>query len=239
MRPLYWPRPRVRKATASGRGKGAGGVAAPSGGDAQCGRTSSQAAPVSAWLNRLLILAGAAVVLTAAVQGYMVVQSLPVQRISVTGELEHTQAQAVQDMVQPAWREVSSMLTCSRYAGSWRACPGFTRPGAAQVAQCAGNPCGGATAYCALGRDGFLNHEGGCSTRTDGDWESLPLLDGPEGSALRWWRSTSGWWKFWRHWISAVEQLSVDERGQVEAVLVAGCNWSWEVMIFWSACSAS
>ena len=28
------------------------------------------------------------------------VQSLPVQRISVTGELEHTQAQVVQDIVQ-------------------------------------------------------------------------------------------------------------------------------------------
>ena len=55
----------------------------------------------SVWLNRLLILLGAAVVLTAGIKAFVTVQSLPVQRISVTGELEHTQAQLVQDIVQP------------------------------------------------------------------------------------------------------------------------------------------
>ena len=59
------------------------------------------ARPSSAWLNRLLILLGAALVLAVATKAFITVQSLPVQRISVTGELEHTQAQAVQDMVQP------------------------------------------------------------------------------------------------------------------------------------------
>ena len=64
------------------------------------GKGKSGGAP-SVWFNRLLILLGAAVVFTAALKAVITVQSLPVQRISVTGELEHTQAQAVQDMVQP------------------------------------------------------------------------------------------------------------------------------------------
>ena len=53
-----------------------------------------------AWLNRILVLLGAGIVLIAATKAYITVQSFPVQRISVTGELEHTQAELVQDMVQ-------------------------------------------------------------------------------------------------------------------------------------------
>ena len=56
----------------------------------------------SAWLNRLLVLAGVGVVLAAAVQAYMALERIPVQRISVTGELEHTRSEVVQEMVQPA-----------------------------------------------------------------------------------------------------------------------------------------
>ena len=54
------------------------------------------------WLNRFLVLLATVVVLTVATKGFLKLQSLPVQRISVTGELEHTQAQVVQDIVQPS-----------------------------------------------------------------------------------------------------------------------------------------
>ncbi|MBP6724976.1 MAG: hypothetical protein KA137_09050, partial [Halioglobus sp.] len=40
----------------------------------------------SAWLNRIIILAGAGVVLAAALQAYITLQSIPVQHVTVTGE---------------------------------------------------------------------------------------------------------------------------------------------------------
>ena len=64
-------------------------------------RKSKSSGRASVWFNRFLVLGAVAVVLVAGTKGFMVVQSLPVQRISVTGELEHTQAQVVQDIVQP------------------------------------------------------------------------------------------------------------------------------------------
>ena len=45
----------------------------------------------SAWLNRIIILAGAGFVLVAALKAYITLQSIPVQHVTVTGELEHTQ----------------------------------------------------------------------------------------------------------------------------------------------------
>ena len=56
----------------------------------------------SAWLNRLIILTGAGVVMVAALQAYITLQSIPVQHITVTGELEHTRTSLIQDMIQPA-----------------------------------------------------------------------------------------------------------------------------------------
>jgi len=52
-----------------------------------------------AWLNWLLILVGAGVVIAAAVQAYSTLQSIPVQHIVVTGQLEHTRTEALQEMV--------------------------------------------------------------------------------------------------------------------------------------------
>lgn len=49
----------------------------------------------SAWLNRIIILVGVGVVLIAALQAYISLQSVPVQRVTVTGELEHTQTELI------------------------------------------------------------------------------------------------------------------------------------------------
>ena len=56
--------------------------------------------PPSLWLNRLLVLFAGVVVVSAAYQGYRTLEALPVQLITVTGQLEHTQAEEVQDLVQ-------------------------------------------------------------------------------------------------------------------------------------------
>ena len=55
-----------------------------------------------AWLNRILVLLAAGVVMVAVLQAWITLQQIPVERISVTGEMTHTRATAVQDMVQPA-----------------------------------------------------------------------------------------------------------------------------------------
>ncbi|MEP1593647.1 MAG: hypothetical protein ABJK20_03710, partial [Halieaceae bacterium] len=57
---------------------------------------------MSTWLNRLLILLGSVVVLGAGVQAYLTLQALPVTQISVTGKLEHTRKDEIQQLIQPA-----------------------------------------------------------------------------------------------------------------------------------------
>ena len=54
-----------------------------------------------AWLNRILILAGGGVVLVAGLQALVALQSIPVEQITVTGKLEYTRAEEVQELVQP------------------------------------------------------------------------------------------------------------------------------------------
>ncbi|HEY6130699.1 MAG TPA: cell division protein FtsQ/DivIB, partial [Halioglobus sp.] len=73
------------------------------------------------------------------------------------------------------------------------------------------------------GQDGFLNHEGEVfHSEKSGDWDSLPLLLGPEGSA----QSLMGKYQRLVEMLAplnlSVEQLAVDERGQMEAVLAGG-----------------
>ena len=54
-----------------------------------------------AWLNRLLVLAGFAVVGAAALQAWRYLDGIPVEQIRVTGQLEHVQREAVQELVHP------------------------------------------------------------------------------------------------------------------------------------------
>ena len=51
----------------------------------------------AAWLNRVIVLTGAGIVLVAALQGYIALQSIPVQYIKVTGELAHTRTDLIQE----------------------------------------------------------------------------------------------------------------------------------------------
>jgi cell division protein FtsQ len=172
-----------------------------------------------------LILFGAAVVLAAAINGFIAVQSLPVQRITVTGELEHTQAQAVQDMVQPGLAGGFLKADLQQIRRQLEGLPWIYEatvrrkwPAALEIHVVEELP------IARWGREGFLNHEGGvfASGKKRGDWESLPLLLGPEGSAQSLVAKYQRLVEFLVPLNLSVEQLAVDERGQMEAILSGG-----------------
>ena len=182
----------------------------------------------SVWLNRLLILLGAGVVLTAATKAFITVQSLPVQRISVTGELAHTQAQAVQDMVQPGLvggflnadlQQIQRQLEGLPWI--YEASVRRKWPNALEIHVVEELP------IARWGEDGFLNHEGGVfHSDKGGDWDSLPRLQGPVGSAKALVEKYQRLSEILAPLNLAVEQLAIDERGQLEAVLAGGMQLS-------------
>jgi cell division protein FtsQ len=182
----------------------------------------------SMWLNRLLILVGATVVLSAAVRAFITVQSLPVQRISVTGELEHTQAQAVQDMVQPGLAGGFLKADLQQIRNQLEGLPWIYEanvrrkwPNALEIHVVEELP------IARWGQDGFLNHEGGIFySEKSSEWDSLPLLSGPEGSAQSLMEKYQRLVEILTPLNLSVRQLAVDERGQVEAVLEGGMQLS-------------
>ena len=139
----------------------------------------------SAWLNRLLVLAGAGVVLAAAAQAYVTVLEIPVQRVGVTGELEHTQAELVQEMVQPSLAGGFLKADLQHMREQLEGLPWIYRatvrrkwPNALEIHVVEQLP------IARWGQDGFLNHEGEIfRSGKSGAGESLPLLQGPEGTA--------------------------------------------------------
>lgn len=178
----------------------------------------------SLWLNRLLILFGAAVVLAAGTRAFIAVQSLPVQRISVTGALEHTQAQAVQDIVQPGLAGGFLNADLQQIRRELEGLPWIYEatvrrrwPAALEIHVVEETP------IARWGESGFLNHQGGVfHSSKSGDWDSLPLLTGPEGSAPSLMTKYQRLAELLAPLNLSVEQLAVDDRGQMEAVLAGG-----------------
>ena len=178
----------------------------------------------AAWINRLLVLTGAAVVAVAASQAYITVKAIPVKHVTVTGELENIQREAVQDMVQPALLggflgadlvAIRSQLESMPWifeANVRRRWPAHLEIHVVEQLPIA-----------RWGEDGFLNHEGGIfrSSRS-AEWQELPLLRGPEGAA----RSLMATYRRMVDMLSPlglrIEQLAMDERGQVKAELSTG-----------------
>ena len=178
----------------------------------------------SACLNRLLVLAGAGVVLAAAAQAYVTVLEIPVQRVGVTGELEHTQAELVQEMVQPSLAGGFLKADLQHMREQLEGLPWIYRatvrrkwPNALEIHVVEQLP------IARWGQDGFLNHEGEIfRSGKSGAGESLPLLQGPEGTAKALMANYQRLVELLAPLGMAVEQLAVDERGQVEAVLAGG-----------------
>jgi cell division protein FtsQ len=177
-----------------------------------------------AWLNWLLILVGAGVVVAAAVQAYSTLQRIPVQHIVVTGQLEHTRTEALQEMVQPALVGGFLRADLQRIRQQLEALPWIYEasvrrrwPNALEIDVVEQLP------IARWGDNGFLNHEGQVfRPSNDSDWQALPLLQGPEGAA----RTLMATYQRMVELLSAVglavTRLAVDERGQVEAELEGG-----------------
>ena len=187
-------------------------------------RKVKDAAPtrsVSAWLNRLIILAGSVVVLAAALQAYITLQSLPVKQISVTGKLEHTRKDEIQQLIQPAlsggFLNADLTLIREQLQGlPWIYEVNVRRrwPSALEIHVVEQLP------IARWGELGFLNHQAQVfQTNREGNWDDLPLLQGPEGTARVLMANYQRLEEFLQPLRLEVTELSLDERGQLEAVL--------------------
>ena len=187
-------------------------------------RKDKDAAPtraVSAWLNRLIILAGSIVVLAASLQAYITLQSLPVKQISVTGKLEHTRKDEIQQLIQPAlsggFLNADLTLIREQLQGlPWIYEVNVRRrwPSALEIHVVEQLP------IARWGELGFLNHQAQVfQTNRQGNWDDLPLLQGPEGTARVLMANYQRLEEFLQPLRLEVTELSLDERGQLEAVL--------------------
>ena len=178
----------------------------------------------SAWLNRIIILAGAGVVLAAALQAYVTLQSIPVQYITVTGELENTQTEVIQDMIQPALVGGFLHADLQRIRAQLEELPWIYQatvqrrwPNALEIHVVEQLP------IARWGDSGFLNHEGEVfQSESSRDWQALPRLQGPEGSAETLVAGYQRLVEILAPLHLSVAQLTVDERGQVQVVLAGG-----------------
>ena len=177
-----------------------------------------------AWLNRILVLLAAGVVLFAALQAWIKLQEIPVERISVTGEMTHTRTTAVQEMVQPALaggflgadlQQVREQLEALPWI--YEASVRRVWPNALEIHVVEQLP------IARWGDAAFLNHEGEVFRSSDRNaWKSLPLLQGPEGQA-------GALMDYYQRLVDmlaplglGVAQLEMDDRGGVQAVLSGG-----------------
>ena len=193
-------------------------------------RTASAPAAVrrsrqpAAWLNRLLILLGTAVVLVAATKAYITLQAIPVQRIAVTGELEHTQTEAIQDMIQPALVGGFLRADLQRIRQQLEELPWIYQanvqrrwPSSLEIHVIEQLP------IARWGDSGFLNHEGEVfQSGNNLDGQALPLLQGPAGSAKALMAGYQRIVEILAPLHLEVAQLALDERGQVEVMLEGG-----------------
>ncbi len=179
---------------------------------------------LSAWLNRILVLVGAGVVLVAALQGWITLQAIPVERITVTGEMNHTRTTAVQDMVQPALAGGFLGADLQKVREQLEALPWIYEasvrrvwPSALEIHVVEQLP------IARWGDSAFLNHEGAVFRPSDtSSWQSLPLLSGPDGQA-------GVLMDYYQRLLDllaplglGVAQLAMDERGEIRAALSGG-----------------
>lgn len=176
------------------------------------------------WLGRVLILCCAVLVAGAGVRGYLALAERPVERITVTGSLEHTQAQAVKDTVQPAlaggFLRADLRLMQEQLEGlPWIFTATVRRqwPGTLAIHVEEQRP------IARWGDDGFLNHVGEVfhSARAE-DVGNLPLLAGPEGSASELMATYRRLVELLAPLGLAVEEVTRDERGELAVTLAGG-----------------
>ncbi len=178
------------------------------------------------WLNRLMVLIGAGVVLAAALQGFITLESIPVQRIAVTGNLQHTQTEVVQELVQPALAGGFLNADLAEIRQQLEALPWIYRasvrrrwPSSLEINVIEQLP------IARWGEGGFLNHEGEVFQSANAEaWQELPRLVGPEGAQ----RELMSRYQRLEELLAAigleVQTLTIDNRGQLTAQLSGGVN---------------
>lgn len=176
------------------------------------------------WCNRLLVAVGCGAVLFAGLQAYVFLRGIAVQQIRVSGALEHTQAEAIQAMVQPAL--VGGFLNADlgwirdqveQLPWVYRASVRRRWPAALELHVVEQLP------IARWGEQGFINHSGDVfSSTTVADQQALPLLQGPEGTAAVLMANYLRLIALLEPLGLRVMALEVDQRGQLEAGLQGG-----------------
>lgn len=176
------------------------------------------------WLNRLLILIGSGAVLAAALQGFITLQAIPVERIVVSGDLKHTRTEVLQEMVQPALVGGFLSADLEQIRAELEALPWIYRvsvrrrwPNSLEISVVEQLP------IARWGQGGFLNHEGAVFQSDNAEaWRDLPRLVGPPGSERELMARYQRLEELLADVALEVQMLEVDERGQLEAELSGG-----------------
>jgi cell division protein FtsQ len=177
-----------------------------------------------AWVNRLFVLISVGVVIGALVKAAIVLDAIPVERIVVSGKLEHTQKMALQEMVQPAL--VGGFLSADLehirlqleslpwvYEASVRR----QWPNALEVYVVEQLP------IARWGKSAFLNHEGEVfHPSRDSAWGSLPMLWGIDGSEQKLIADYQQISEILRPMDLSVSELAADGLGQLKVTLAGG-----------------
>lgn len=180
---------------------------------------------LGSWLNRLMIVAGLAVVGLAGARAWMALAAIPVERVLIGGNLQRTQIAAVEDVVEPALAGGFLSADLDAVREQLEALPWIYRatvrrrwPNALEVSVVEQLP------IARWGEGGFLNHEGEVfeSRRARELGSDLPRLEGPPGSA----RELIVSFQQLSEWLQLLElelaALRHDERGHLTAELNNG-----------------
>lgn len=173
------------------------------------------------WLNRLLILVGSGVVVAAGLQAYITLQAIPVEQVTVTGKLRHTQTAAVQDMVQPALIGGFLGADLEKIRAQLEELPWIYEasvrrrwPNSLEIHVIEQLP------IARWGEGGFLNHEGQVFHSDNAElWSDLPSLQGPAGSERQLMANYQRLEELLDEVALGVKHLEMDARGQIQAVL--------------------
>ncbi|MFT4822370.1 MAG: cell division protein FtsQ [Halioglobus sp.] len=177
-----------------------------------------------AWVNRLFVLLGLGVVLAATAKAALVLNAIPVERIIVTGKLEHTQKLALQEMVQPVLVGGFIGADLGRIQNQLQQLPWVYRaivkrqwPNALEINVVEQLP------IARWGESSFLNHEGEAfHPAIESNWDSLPVLKGIDGQERELIKAYQFISESLRPLALTVTELTSNNRGQLRAVISGG-----------------
>ncbi len=170
---------------------------------------------------------GVSAVLGVSLKGYVYLHQIPVEHIIVSGKIEHTQSTALENMVQPALVGGFLNADLDRIQAQLQSLPWVYEasvrrrwPNALELHVVEQLP------IARWGKDGFINHEGMVfqSAGEQKEWQELPLLRGPQGSAVELTAIYQQVNEILTPNKLLVKELAMDDRGELEASLQGGID---------------